>query len=227
MKHHRILTVSFALLLSAPLLAQAPRPDGHRGRYRVTITNLTVGQPFTPAFIVMHTEEFRLFDAGAAASAGVATIAEEGDTSLAMAETLGQPGVIDVQVAGAGPFMPGQSVSVEIEGNSARTRISVIGMLATTNDAFYGLNSERVSGTAPGITPQTFYIPAYDAGSERNTEDCDHIPGPPCNRMGVRVPDGAEGFITIHSGIHGSGDLPRNPFDWKNPVARVMIERIQ
>jgi hypothetical protein len=177
----------------------------------------------TPAFIVTHTAAFDLFEVATAASAGVARIAEEGDTSLAMSETTGKAGVVDIKVAGTGPFMPGQSVSAEVSAAGSRVYISVAGMLATTNDAFYGVDMEKLP---TGLNVLTLYVPAYDAGSERNTEDCDHIPGPPCNNMGVRVTDGAEGFITVHSGIHGGVDLDPRRLDWNNPVARITVERI-
>ena len=95
-------------------------------------------------------------------------------------------------------------------------------MLGSTNDAFYGLDSEKLTFS----TPTVLYVSAYDAGSERNTEDCDHVPGPPCSAMGVRVTEGAEGFITVHNGIHGFADLPPVTHDWNNPVARITIERI-
>jgi len=41
----------------------------------------------------------------------------------------------------------------------------------------------------------------------------------------VRVTDGAESFVHIHRGIHGTGDLDASTKDWRNPVARIRIER--
>lgn len=67
---------------------------------------------------------------------------------------------------------------------------------------------------------------AYDAGSEDNSEDCAYIPGPPCGNGDVRDTVGAEGYVYIHSGIHGIGDLEPAEFDWGNPVATVKIERL-
>jgi hypothetical protein len=67
---------------------------------------------------------------------------------------------------------------------------------------------------------------AYDAGSERNSELCRFIPGPPCGNANVHDPDSAEGYVHIHAGIHGSGDLDPSEFDWRNPVAQIVIQRI-
>ena len=218
----RIIISLFVLVLTVPAIAQSIVSDQHLSRrYRVTVTNLTPGQGFSPAVIVAHTSAFDLFEVTEAASPGVARVAEEGDPAVAVAEANAAAGVLDVVVAGTGPFMPGQSVSAEVEATSGGF-LSVIGMLGSTNDAFYGLDSEKLTFS----TPTVLYVSAYDAGSERNTEDCDHVPGPPCSAMGVRVTEGAEGFITVHNGIHGFADLPPVTHDWNNPVARITIERI-
>ena len=218
----RIIISLFVLVLTVPAIAQSIVSDQHLSRrYRVTVTNLTPGQGLSPAVIVAHTSAFDLFEVTEAASPGVTRVAEEGDPAIAVAEANAAAGVLDVVVAGTGPFMPGQSVSAEVEATSGGF-LSVIGMLGSTNDAFYGLDSEKLTFS----TPTVLYVSAYDAGSERNTEDCDHVPGPPCSAMGVRVTEGAEGFITVHNGIHGFADLPPVTHDWNNPVARITIERI-
>ena len=218
----RIIISLFVLVITIPAIAQNIVSDQHLSRrYRVTVTNLTPGQGLSPAVIVAHTSAFDLFEVTEAASPGVARVAEEGDPAVAVAEANAAAGVLDVVVAGTGPFMPGQSVSAEVEATSGGF-LSVIGMLGSTNDAFYGLDSEKLTFS----TPTVLYVSAYDAGSERNTEDCDHVPGPPCSAMGVRVTEGAEGFITVHNGIHGFADLPPVTHDWNNPVARITIERI-
>jgi hypothetical protein len=36
---------------------------------------------------------------------------------------------------------------------------------------------------------------------------------------------GGEGFVHIHPGIHGIGDLIPAQRDWRNPVAKISIER--
>jgi hypothetical protein len=68
--------------------------------------------------------------------------------------------------------------------------------------------------------------PAYDAGSEANNEDGDFIPGPPFGSGGVRDTEGAEGFVHIHSGVHGIADLDPAIYDWRNPTAEIRITRI-
>ena len=37
---------------------------------------------------------------------------------------------------------------------------------------------------------------------------------------------GEEGFVHVHSGIHGVGDLDEAARDWRNPVARIVVRRL-
>ena len=69
----------------------------------------------------------------------------------------------------------------------------------------------------------------YDAGTEANDELCAHIPGP----AGVYAGKGFNSarddvnFVHIHSGIHGIGDLSAATYDWRNPVASIVITRVR
>lgn len=67
---------------------------------------------------------------------------------------------------------------------------------------------------------------AYDAGSEANSESCTYIPGPPCGNAEVRDTGDAEGFVHVHAGVHGIGDLDPAMHDWRNPVAEITIKRV-
>jgi len=128
--------------------------------------------------------------------------------------------VYDVSEAD-GVIMPGMSATVEIETNRGSQRISAAGMLVTTNDAFFAVRGVEVRKK----DGPTVHARAYDAGSEFNSELCDYIPGPPCGNPGERDTAGAEGYVYIHAGIHGIGDLDSEVFDWRNPVATVTIKK--
>ena len=95
-------------------------------------------------------------------------------------------------------------------------------MLVTTNDAFAALNGVRL----PRRGSTSFFSVAYDAGSEANTENCSDIPGPPCGNPFNRVPAGAEGYVSVHSGIHGIGDILPENRDWRNPVAWITVRSL-
>jgi hypothetical protein len=116
-------------------------------------------------------------------------------------------------------------VTVQIATNEEASHISVIGMLVPTNDGFMALNSAHAPETS-----ETIRVPAYDAGTETNDELCATIPGPPgiCEGEGFNPSrEGAEGFIHIHRGMHGSPDLDAATYDWRNPVAQITIQAIQ
>lgn len=221
---------SFSLVLAALIpAAVADGPGGGSGwpgyRVVVTITNLTKGQIFSPAVVVSHRPGFRLFEPGQPASAALAALAEDGMTDLLTDLLDDAPEVISYGVAGDG-IMPGQSASVEIDVPRSWSEISLAGMLVSSNDAFLALNGEPLpSYLRSGKFTHTLYANAYDAGSEVNTESCDHIPGPPCGNPGNRVTEGAEGYVYPHSGIHGGEDLDPSMWDWNNPVALITIER--
>ena len=67
-----------------------------------------------------------------------------------------------------------------------------------------------------------FYLPADDAGTEINDEDCNSIFGPlSCGGgEGCRM-DSGEGFVYPHPGIHGEKEISPAEFIWADPVAMV------
>jgi len=68
------------LVLAAALLASASAyADAWAQRYAVTITNVTVGQTFTPLLVVTHKPSVSLFKLGEPASPELGLIAEAGD----------------------------------------------------------------------------------------------------------------------------------------------------
>ena len=191
--------------------------------YEVTITNVTRGQVFTPILAVAHQPGVALFELGQPASAELEDLAEMGNT-VPLADLLhGNPLVDDIATAGD-VLVFGQSVTLTLEAERGRSLISLAAMLVPTNDGFVALNGVR----APrGNKTRTVFARAYDAGTEANDESCNSIPGPPfvCDPAGLESPDG-EGYVHVHAGIHGGGDLDEAERDWRNPVARVIIRRI-
>ncbi len=212
-----------AALLAAAAFSSPAQAGGLR--YEVELTNLTKGQIISPAVVATHRDRAeRIFELGAPASAELAAVAEDAQLDPLIDKLSNEADVLDVKTlfGAGGPIMPGESASVVVEALGWYRHISLVAMLVTTNDAFVGLNSVR----APGQGPKVQLVPAYDAGSEANTEMCAHIPGPPCGNGGVRVTDGAEGYVYIHPGISGVGELEPSDFDWRNPVARITIRRV-
>ena len=195
--------------------------DDDGATYRVTITNATNHQVITPPLIATHRSRYYLFNIGDTASDGLALLAETGDNSLLSAEVSSERSVHNV-VAGAAPIFPGESASFEIR-SSKKGKLSMAAMLATTNDAFAGLNSVSLPKKRA-----RYLAYVYDAGSEMNNEDCAYIPGPPCapDSGNLRTETG-EGFIAIHNGVHGGSSLNPKQLDWRGPAVAVTITRIK
>ena len=208
------------LLLAGILLALTLMPAAAMAgaTYEITITNLTKGQAFTPFILVTHRRQVDLFEVGDEASDELAAIAESGNIGPMMDYLSPKAAVMDIQ-ATDGLLMPGDSVSLDIEGDHIFNRLSVLGMLIPTNDSFIGVDATKL---APW---KLLEVPAYDAGSEMNDEDCANIPGPVCGGAGPSAGDG-EGFIHISGGIAGHGDLDPGAYDWRNPAAHVEIRRV-
>jgi hypothetical protein len=212
---------------------EVPADEGERGRqFAVTVTNLTRGQTFTPVLVASHREGVSLFTLGQAPSPELAVLAEEGDVAPLATRLLASPLVHAVANSGPPPggFVgPGQSKTVMVDTERGADHVSVAAMLIPTNDAFFALDGVR----APrGREVLSYLSPAYDAGSERNDELCASIPGPSFTECGGgggggKPAGGEEGYVHIHAGIHGIGDLDAGQRDWRNPVALITIRRVR
>lgn len=211
--------------------------------YRVTVLNITDGQPFTPPFLVTHRRAVDVFTVGAKASNGVQQIAENGDLSLLKSSLESRRRVGEV-VTGDVPIVPFGSVGQTDLGfsNSYTTtimaprhmrRITWLSMLICTNDGFTGVDSLRLPRHVGDAKSR--FTSAYDAGTERNTERfADMVP--PCQALiGVTGDPGTgmsnpalatNGRIHHHRGISGRGDLLPDVHGWTNPVGQIVIQRI-
>jgi hypothetical protein len=213
-----------ALVAAAGVADASAQIRAPQFRASVTITNITANQIFSPPLVVSHDKRAALFTLGEPASEELAMLAEDGMTGP-LADLLdGATGILDVAAAD-GMVFPGESVTVEVDITPQQSLISLAGMLVSSNDAFLAIDSVGVQVRGNRPFRLVTAARAYDAGSEANTESCEHIPGPPCGNPGVRVPEGSEGFVYVHSGIHGVADLDAATYDWQNPVALVTIER--
>ena len=195
--------------------------------YEVTITNLTRDQQFTPILIVSHDESVHLYELGSPASAELESLAENGDTTPLTVLLTGTPGVLNVATS-AGLLAPGASVTVQVQGGGRFKRLSVASMLIPTNDAFLSVDAADLPrGKREELV---LSAPAYDSGTEPNDETCASIPGPSFAECGGPggggAPAGGEGYVHVHAGIHGIGDLDESARDWRNPVARVTVRRV-
>lgn len=185
--------------------------------FEVTVTNLTKGVLFTPLLGVTHDYRQTLFKTGEPASDSIIAVAEGGDIS-------GLQSLFPADNTGStdGLLEPGQSKSFTIKAHRYSV-FSMVSMLLPTNDTMLAVRNKRLpfrSGKA------IYYAKAYDAGSEANDELCANIPGPQCGGAAASPDDEGEGFIFPSAGIHGEGDLSRMQYNWNDPVAKIVIKRV-
>ncbi len=219
-------TVLFALLG----FAQVAHADYNR-TYEVTITNLTRGQAFTPQLVATHRGNIRLFELGSPASLAIEKLAEGGDTAPLTEDLLAQPNKVSDVTTIPGLLLPGQSISVEVTASYYHRYISMAAMLIPTNDTFVALNRVRL----PYRGSRSVLALAYDSGTEYNDQNCANIPGPRCEGEGFSPGpnEGDEGYVYVSNGFH---NLPATDaegevlgpavYDWRNPVARIVVKRI-
>ena len=214
-------TIAVALSLTA---VSALSEDS--ARYEVTVTNLTRGQQFTPILVATHSSNIRLFDLGSRSSNELAILAEEGNTAPLAGLLMVTRGIGSIMTS-SGLLNPGASTTIQIQAKGRADHISVAAMLIPTNDGFFALNAVELPKSSSTLT---LFSPAYDAGSERNDELCASIPGPffvECSGPGGGgMPGGGEGYVHIHAGIHGIGNLSPSMRDWRNPVAKISVSRV-
>jgi hypothetical protein len=227
-----------SLIVTASLLYGANSVASDR-TLSVEITNLTNAIYFTPLLVAKHNRHADLFELGTPASVNLQAMAEGGDTSGL---------IMDLEAAGNdyvdnpadGLLAPGASTTAEFYGFSKKKRfLSIVAMLLPTNDGFVGLDSMRIpkrKGT------YTYYLHAYDAGTEANDEiinggGAPNTPGIPAD-PGGNAGSGAIGSVgpdhnpTVH--IHrgnigdndpfgGHSDLDARVHSWDGPVAKVVV----
>lgn len=222
MKTKAIAIVAVLGVMAVGLGASAA-PDSterwHRQRFEVTFTNITHGMILTPPIFSLSTKQVDIYELGEPASLGLEMLAEGGATDELKAE-LEMHGMQDV-VQTMTPVMPGESITVELQGNRW-SRLNLAAMLVPTNDGFVAMNGDRIWQR---FGENTFYLKANDAGTEMNDELCTSIPGPQCGGEGFNAEPG-EGNVVAHPGIHGEADLSRQAYNWGEPVAKVTVRMV-
>jgi hypothetical protein len=229
-----------ATLASAVALPTALASGTPQKLYRVTIVNLTDGQPFSPPVAATHQKTIRMFQVGTLAADELELIAEDGNEvpmferfstsdKVTQAVDVGRPLTTSGKVVGS--FT--DSATFEITA-APGDRFSIATMLICTNDGFLGLDAVKL----PKRGATTFFLNGYDAGTEQNSEESVDIVDP-CSLLGPTTlpgdPDGNRNaevdtvpaeLIRHHPNIEGAGELSVAQHGWRDPVAMVTIERI-
>lgn len=209
--------------------------------YRVTLTNLTHGQPFSPPVAATHNASLHMFRVGALATDQLAAIAQDGnevpmfnlfngDDKVTQAVDVGRPLTASGTVVGS--FT--DTATFEIQG-APGDKFSLATMLICTNDGFLGLDAVKL----PRHGSEAFSLNGYDAGREHNTEASQDIVDP-CSGLNPSHPLAGDPNgnndatvattpaepIQHHAGIQGGRALSPSFHGWSDPVARVTITRL-
>lgn len=213
-----------------------PLVSGSEYQYRVTITNLTTGQPFSPAAIVIHHAGWQALELGQPATIALEKLAEGGDNSDFIAAAKADGDVLSTG-SGQGIIAPGATeqltVSVPLV-NDDDLSLSWVSMPVNTNDGLAGVIGANLTGWDIGHR-ETFLAVTYDAGTEANTESAASVPGPASGGLGEgfnTTRDDVRNAVYIHAGVVTAADglatsTLGNRQRWDNPVASVQVERVQ
>ncbi len=222
--------LTLGALSSTPLIAQ---------ELSIKVTNLTHAIHFTPILAATHNSDTQLFMEGSPASASLRAMAEGGDISGLSTDTQAL-GANVVENPAGGLLAPGANTSFSLTNNDGNSHLSLTAMLLPTNDGFVGANSIEIPSTAGTYT---YYLNAYDAGTEANNELIVEDSGAP-GVLGIPADpssnNGTNGsgltsienntMIHIHRGIigdnnatSGDSDLSTTAHRWLNPVAQLVI----
>lgn len=218
-----VLSAVFALVLAACNDSN----DAALRDYRITLTNLSNGQPVSPLAVVLHRTGYRAFVPGQAASDAVEALAEGGDPGPLLSAAMVDARVLDSGRTDAA-LAPGASAILRLGTGAGDVHLSLLGMLVKTNDGFVALDDVDLSAIASG--QQTVYHGlVYDAGTEANSETAATVPG--LGGQGLDSQRDDIDRIVVHAGVvsrddglASSGLTEAERFD--NPALRVVVERL-
>ncbi|SFM38114.1 spondin domain-containing protein [Rugamonas rubra] len=218
-----------------------PPPAPTTASYEITVVNLTAGQPLSPLVALAHNDGFSLFKVGDGASVALEHLAEGGESAPLAALAKDSQSVYASAVATAGlPPGAGNKAVLTLTVPLAALptlRLSLASMLGNSNDGFTGVSAQSLATLAIGATVDTRLL-GYDAGTERNTESADSVPGPATANSGGKreafnaARDDAVNHVHLHPGIVSKDDgLPTSALTqaqrWDNPVALLSVKRTQ
>jgi len=204
----------------------------------IKVTNLSSAMYFTPILAAAHNGSSQLFTEGESATESLQAMAEGGDISGLTTEIQSMGGDVNDNPA-KGLLAPGASTEFVLMTQNTNTHFSLTAMILPTNDGFVGIDSLELP-TVDGT--YTYYLNAYDAGTEVNNEIINGagepgmlgIPGDPGENAGSNgtgvIHTTENSTIHIHRGnlgdtnlTGGVSDLSNTIHRWLNPVAKLTI----
>lgn len=200
--------------------------------YEVTVLNATAGQPFSPLALIAHTDEYKAFVVGDAASSELEYLAESGSNQEILT-AVASDSMVHTSLGGEGVVGPGasQTLTLELdEDDFSSAYLTVLTMMVNTNDAVVAARGIKLSDLAVDGSLRVNAI-AYDAGTEANSESSATIPGPAAGGEGFNAArDDRADQVTAHAGVvTGDDGLTTSALSqvhrWDNPAAFITVKR--
>lgn len=195
--------------------------------YEVTVSNLTHNQALSPVALLLHSEQTSLWTIGAEASVALEDLAEGGSNAALLAL---DNGYLEAAASGQDLIMPGanETVTLSISGNMSGAYFSLASMLVNTNDGFTGVTGFDVSDLSVGAV-KSLTLPVYDAGTEKNSELVNTMPGQMGEGFNAERLDSNK--VSRHPGVVGNDDgyadsVLTSSHKFDNPAASLTITRL-
>ncbi|MFD1645552.1 spondin domain-containing protein [Haloarchaeobius litoreus] len=210
--------------------------------YRVTVSNLTPGQPFTPPLVAAHRPDVEVFAVGDQANEPTQALAENGNLGPLVDLADSTNSIRDAAVGGS-PLVPEDDPgetglpyydTVHLTTDASGAYLTFASMLIATNDGITGLDTVPLPEAVN--ESRTYYANGYDVGTERNTELFEDLVPPAKTLIVGGEPEGTtesdpelteNDVIRPHPGIQGDGDLDPAVYGWREPAAMVQVERLE
>ena len=201
----------------------------------ISLTNLTAGQPQSPAAVIVHRAGYLAFNEGEAASVALEELAEGGAAQPLLDDASENSHVVKTY-AGPAPVGPGdnRNFTMTLDGITSTEGLYLTGltMLVNTNDAFTGVNNVSLGNLAVGDSLR-WNGPVWDAGTELNTEAAGTIPGPADGGEGTNAErNDHNNVVVFHSGVITSAEgLTTSVLDqshrFDQPAVSIRVTRVQ
>lgn len=207
-----------------PPVVPAPTPVNYE--YTVKVVNLTTAQPMSPVAVVLHNEG-KLWEIGMPASTALENLAESGDNSAVLSETMVLSGK-----SGVSPLPPGMSETITVNiADTMPNSISIATMLVNTNDAFTGVTAKDISNLAVNESI-SLLTSSYDSGTEKNSELMATIPGPAAGGEGYNEVRDDVDYVAMHPGVVSKDDgltqsVLTQDHRFDNPTLSITITRVE
>lgn len=200
-------------------------------RYEVQLTNLTNGQSFSEALLMVHPSNELLWQIGQPASTELEELAESGSNSGMSSLASGSSFAVS---AGDSVLSPGGTQTLSISNSdAANTSLTVLTRMQQTDDGFTGANAIDLSQLSAG---QSISLDrwALDAGTQKNLESVNLGSLDPVRPSVPNDINGSEfNHVSVHPGVlteisplsdNTSQLNQQRKFD--NPVIRIRITRL-